>query len=133
MLWSIITKRRRNAKINEQVKKYLITWILQHPQVLQSPIVIYCLKLSIDIHSESQLAPKFLLQVSVWLLHNSMVTPPEEGGLKDAVDVDNNIIISDLTPRSIITPQLKNMSARHKVMCSCECCISTKSMNSSLL
>ena len=40
-----------------------------------------------------------LLQVSVRELHNSMVSPLEEGGLKEASDKDNNIIISDSVER----------------------------------
>ena len=62
---------------------------------MKSPIENDCLKFSIDGHYEPQLVPKLLLQVSVWELHNSMVSPPEEGWLKEAKDADNNITISD--------------------------------------
>ena len=55
MLFSTITNRRGHIKINKQVKKYLYNWIIQHPQVLRSPIHNYCLKCSIDGHSEPQL------------------------------------------------------------------------------
>ena len=55
------------------------------------------------------------------------------GGLKDARDEDGKIIISDSTLRSLLPPQLKKMSARYKIMCGCECCISAKSIHSSLL
>ena len=92
-----------------------------------------CHKVYIGGHSEPQLVSKLLLQFSVRELHNSIVGPPEEGGLKKAVDSDNNIIISDYTLQSIIPPQLKNMSERHKVMCGLECCIYAKSIHSSLL
>ena len=47
------------------------------------------------------------MEVSVQELHNSMVSPPEEGGMKEARDEDNNIIISDLILHHIIPPQLK--------------------------
>ena len=66
MLWLIIPNSRGNTKINEQLNKYLYNWILQHPQVVQSPISNYCLKVSIDGNSEPHLVPKLLLQVSVW-------------------------------------------------------------------
>ena len=62
-----------------------------------------------------------------------MVSSPEEGGLKEARDTYNNIIISDSTLRNILPPQLKNMTDQYKVMCSCECCISSKIMHYSLL
>ena len=38
-------------------------------------------------------------------------------GNKDARDEDDNIIISDSTLCSLFLPQLKQMSARYKVMC----------------
>ena len=82
---------------------------------------------------EPQLVTKLLFQVLVRELHNSMVSPPEEGGLKEARDSYNHIIISDSTLRNILPPQLKNMTPQYKVICGCDCCISSKVMNSSLL
>ena len=58
-----------------------------------------------------------------------MVSPPEEGGLKEAIDADNNIIISDSTLRKILPPQLNNMAYQYKGMCGCECYISAKIMH----
>ena len=66
-------------------------------------------------------------------LHNSLVSDPNDGCLKDDSDEENNIIISDSTLHSLLSPQLKQMSARYKVMCGCECCIYYKSTHSSLL
>ena len=48
---SIIPKLRGYKKINEWVNEDLYNWILHHLQVLQSPIVNYLLKASIDGHS----------------------------------------------------------------------------------
>ena len=53
--------------------------------------------------------PKLLLQVSVQEIHKSLVSPPEEGGPKEAKYDDNNIIISDSTLRNILPPQLKKL------------------------
>ena len=64
---------------------------------MQSPIYNDCLKVSIGGHYEPQLVPKLLLQVSVQEIHNIMVSTPEEGGLKEARNAENNIIISDST------------------------------------
>ena len=91
-----------------------------------------CLRLSIDGQVEPQLVPKLLFQVLVRELNNRIVSPPAEGGLKEEVESDNNIIISDSTLRNF-TPQLKSMTSQYKVICGCECCISAKSMNYSLL
>ena len=61
MLWSSITNRKGHTKINEQFKKYLYNWILQYPQVVQSPIANDCLKVTIDGPSEPNLVPKLLM------------------------------------------------------------------------
>ena len=116
-----------------QIKRNLYTWITRHPQVFQSPISNDCLKVMLDDQTETQLVPKLLLQVSVRELHNSLVSDPNYGGLKYSRDEYDKIIISDLTLRSLLPPQLKQMSARHKIMCVCECCISSKIIYSSLL
>ena len=86
-----------------------------------------------DDQTEPQLVPKSLLQVSVRKMHNSLISGPTDGVLKDARNEDDNIIISDFILRSMLTPQLKQMSERYKVMCGCECYISAKIIHSSLL
>ena len=55
---------------------------------------------------------KWLLQVPIQELHNSMLIPPGEYGLKEARDFNNNIIISDSTLQYILPPQLKNTTSR---------------------
>ena len=87
----------------------------------------------LDDQTEPQLAPKLLLHVSDRELHNSLVSDPTDGGMKDTRDEDGKIIISDYKLRSLLPPQLKQMSAGYKVMCGCECCISAKSIHLSLL
>ena len=61
----------------------------------------------LDDQTEPHLVPKLLLQVSVRELHNSLVSDPNDGGLKDTWDEDGKIIISDSTLRSLLPPQLK--------------------------
>ena len=69
-----------------------------------------------DDQTEPQLAPKCLLQVSVRELHNSLVSDPNDGGIKDDRDEDDNINISGSNLRSLLPPQFNQMSARYKVM-----------------
>ena len=57
-----------------------------------------------------QIFPKLLVQVSVREIHNRLVSDPVNGGLKEAIDADNNIIISDSTSCSILPPQHKKFS-----------------------
>ena len=80
---------------------------MHHPQAVQSPIVNDFLKVNIDGNTEPQLFPKLLLQVSVRERHRSLVSDPVDGGLKEARDTENNIIISGSTLRSLLPPQLK--------------------------
>ena len=61
---------------------------------MQSPIENYFIYFSIGGNSEKQLMPKILLNVFVGELHNSIVSPPEEGRLKEARYFKNIIIIS---------------------------------------
>ena len=126
-------KLKGHSQINEKIKRNMYTWITRHPQVVQSPIYNDCLKVVLDYQTEPQLVPKLLLQVSVRELHNSLVSDPNDDVLKDARYEYGKIIISGSTFRSLLPPQLKQMSARYKVICGCECCISAKSIHSSLL
>ena len=111
----------------------MYAWITRHPQVVQSPISNDCPKVMFYDQTEPQLVPKHLLQVSVRELHDSLLSDPNDGGLKDARDEYDNIIIRDYTLRSLLPPQLNQISSRYKVMCGCECCIYVKSIHSSLL
>ena len=92
-------KRKGNPKIDKQIEKYLYNWIMHHPQVVQSPIVNDCLKVKIDGRTEPQPVPKLSLQVSVRELHNNLVSNTIDGGLKEAIYKNDNIIISDSTLR----------------------------------
>ena len=80
---------------------------MDHPQVVQSSIVNDCMKVNIDGHTEPQLVPKLLLQVSVRDRHNNIVSYADNGGLKETIYEDDNIIISDSTLRSLLPTQFK--------------------------
>ena len=67
--------------------------------------------------TEPQLFPKLLIQVSVRELHNILVSNPNDGGLKDSRDENGKIIIIDSTLHSLLPSQLKQISARYKVVC----------------
>ena len=53
-------------------------------------------------------------------LHNSLVSNINDGGNKDARYEDDNTIINDSTLRSLLPPQLNQMSEQYKVMWGCE-------------
>ena len=64
---------------------------------MQSPIGNDCLKVKIDVHTERQLDPKLLIQLSVRELCNKLVSDTDNGGLKEAREEENNISISNYT------------------------------------
>ena len=53
--WSLKQNQKGNSKIDDQVKKSHYNYIMRNPQVVQSPIVNYFLKVNIDGHTENQL------------------------------------------------------------------------------
>ena len=80
---SKVYQRGRDIQKSSNRLKTLYNCIIQHPQVMQSQIGNYCLKLSIWVQVEPQLVPKLLLQVSVTELHNSIASPLEQDILKE--------------------------------------------------
>ena len=103
--WALKQNRKGNSKIDDQIKKSLYNWIIHHPKVVQSPIVNDFLKVKSYGHTESQLVPKWLLQVYVRKLHNNLVSDTYNSGPKEAKYADNNIIISDSTLCSLFPPK----------------------------
>ena len=106
---------------------------MNRPQVVQSPIFNDCLIMNIDGHTEPQIFPKLLLEVSVQEPHNSLVGDSVDGVLKESIYAENNIFISDYTLSSLLPPQFKIYISRYKVMYGCECFIYAKSIHSLLL
>ena len=74
---------------------------------MKLPIINDFLKVKIDGHTETQLVPKYLLQVSVREIHNNIVSAKIYCGIKESRYEDDNIIISDSTLRPLLPPQLK--------------------------
>ena len=59
-LWYSIHTQREHTKINASVKKTLYNQVLNHPQVVQSPIASKYLKVAASGHIEKQIVPKLL-------------------------------------------------------------------------
>ena len=60
--------------------------------------------MKIDGYTEMQLVRECLLHVPVRELHNNLVSATKDGGIKEARDEDDNIIISYATLRSLLPP-----------------------------
>ena len=63
------------------------------------------MKVKIDGNTEPQLVPEHLLQVSIREFYNNLVSDTYYGGLKEAIDEENNIIIRYSTLRSLLSPK----------------------------
>ena len=111
-LWTKTTKQKGHSKIYDQIKRNMYAWITRNPRVFQLPIYNDCLKVMFNDQTEPQLVPNILPQVFVRELHNSLVSDPNDGGIKDARAEDDYIIISDSTFFSQFPQQLKLMSAQ---------------------
>ena len=103
----IETKVKRALKTSKEIKKFIFNWIINHSQVVQPTIANDRLKVKIDGYTGPQLVPKLLLQVSLREIHRNIVSAKKYGGVKEARDEDDNIIISDSTLRSLLPPQFK--------------------------
>ena len=88
-----------------------------------------CLTGISDDQTELQMFPKHLLRVSVRKLNTILIGDTNYGGIQEAMDEENNIIISGSTLRTLLPTQLKEMSEQYNFMCGCECCIYAKSMH----
>ena len=58
---------------------------MHHPKVVQSQIVNDYLKVKFYGHTEPQLVPKLLLQMSVIELQNNLVSDTDNIGLKESI------------------------------------------------
>ena len=65
-----------------------------------------------DDQTETQLVLRLLPQASVRNLHDSLVSDPNDGVIRDSRYEDENIIISHSTFFSLLPPKLKQMSAQ---------------------
>ena len=97
----------------------------------QSPTIV--LKWTLMIRKNHKWFQFFPLQVTIRELLYILVSDPNDSVIKKALDEENNINISDSKFLTLLSLQLKLMSARYKVMCRCEYWISSKSINALLL
>jgi hypothetical protein len=130
--WSIRRKKPKQfLKVNVNLRKLLDTWIRNHEMVVESPIKDETLLVLNPLTGIKERKAKLLLCVPVRELHNDLVkdTPT---GLAEAKDANNKCVISDTMLRSLLPPELKPATQRHKQMCGCETCLSFRSQHCSL-
>ena len=58
--------------------------------------------------------------ISSYICYNDLVEAATEGEMKQLLDKDGKMIVSDTKLQSILPPQLRQATQRHKQMCGCE-------------
>ena len=81
--------------------------MIKHPQVYDSPISKDCLKIKVPGTDKKEVVHKKLLLISVRELHNNIIKPKDQGGLKEAKDASGNVIIGLTALRYLMPPQVK--------------------------
>eukprot|EP00978_Attheya_sp_CCMP212_P030587 scaffold112901_cov35-Attheya_sp.AAC.1 len=108
---------------------------MKNPNVRQSPITRDTLIIKDVDTGVKRSVPKLLLECSMHQLHkhNEMIAPPDQGGLQGARHhTSNAVIISDTMLRSLVPPELRPVTVRHKIMCGCTICNTSKYLQTSL-
>jgi hypothetical protein len=130
--WASVKKRKGFSKVTPEIRKNLVKWILEHPHIIQSPLVSDTLMIFNPETGQKERTNKLLCEVSIRELHNDMIAPVAEGGLAEAHDSSGNVRISDSALRYLLPSQIRRMTARHKQMCGCEACLTISSLQQSL-
>ena len=122
-LWYTIINQKGYTKITANVKQAMYYWNIQNPQVVQSKIANYCIKVFIDGPSIKQVLPKMSFQVSVkkyttwWWFQEKKV-------VRNTCKKENtNVITNNSILWYTLPPLTSSMYENHRVICGCECCI----------
>jgi hypothetical protein len=131
-LWAMSRKRpKKRLKIDEQLRELLNEWIRNHEMVVISPIKDETLLVYNSLTGIKERKAKLLLCIPVRELHNDLQKEPPMG-LAAAKDAAGKCLISDTMLRSLLPPELKPATNRHKQMCGCENCLTFRSIHGSL-
>ena len=114
-----MVKRKGWTKVNKELEEKVLSFIENHPNVVQSPIMndYVSVKDKADPSVVHKL-PKLLLQVTIQELHNDLIDQLPEAS-EDGVP-----LISDTKLRQMMPRQVKKMTDRYKEMCGCTDCVS---------
>ncbi len=118
-IFSQVVKSKGWTKVDKDLEEKVISFIVNHPNVVQSPIMNdFVLVKDKEDPTTVHKVPKLLLQVSIRELHNNLIEQLPEAS-KDGVP-----LVSDAKLRQMIPPQVKKMTDRYKQMCGCTDCVS---------
>ena len=120
IVFSQVVKRKGWSKIDELLKKIIVKYIVNHPNVIHSPIMNDTILVKDPTDSSKKIKKnKLLLQTSVRKLHSDLIADVPE-----CTSSDGKVIVSDTKLRALIPPEVKSMTLRYKQMCGCLDCLS---------
>jgi hypothetical protein len=129
--WSRRKRRKSSFKIDVATRQQLDTWIRNHSMIVNSPLKDETLLVKDPFTGERLRKTKLLLCLPIRELHNDLYKDPPVG-LPTAIDNNGKQLISDTMLRSLLPPELKPATKRHKQMCGCEVCLTMQSHQSTV-
>ena len=132
MNWSSIPKRKGYTQITEDVKEALMDWIVNHDNVRHSSSKKDVIKVKMDGHVEKVPMQKLFMQISFKELYADLLKPPHKGEFSMARDSNEKTIINQSMLQKLMPLYVKPTLIQRKLLCGCEICVSTDTLQSSL-
>ena len=130
--WLKVPVKKGHTKITPHVINSVREWVKSHDHVKKSSSSKDSIKVTVDGSREKVVMPKYYLQIPIRKLHAHMIKPQEEGGLKEVIDDNGKVIVSESSLRKILPRNIKPMSKQKRVLCGCEACITADLLQLSL-
>jgi hypothetical protein len=118
-------------KIDIATRQQLDTWIQNHSMIVNPPLKDETLLVKDPLTSKRLRKTKLLLCIRIHELHNDLYKDPPVG-LPEAIDNNGKKLISDTMLRSLLLPESKLVTKRHKQMCRCDVCLTMQSHQSTV-
>ena len=119
-------QQMQKKQINEELTRLIVSWVLHHPHVRDSPNMNDTL-----LMPNGERVGKKLLQIPVTTLHNDLADSQIEGIRDD----DGNLMVGHTSFCNLLKkelPMLKRATAKHLLRCACEVCLIMMKMQDSL-
>jgi hypothetical protein len=127
--WSQVRRRKRWSKVDQVLLSKVQQWVRDHSMVQECPNVNDTLLVKDPITGLKTRVRKLLLYIPVRELHNDLLG---KGGLPEARDSNQNVLISDTRLRTILPTELRAATDSHKQMCGCQYCLTTRFLQAAL-
>ena len=115
--FKFVVKQLRKKKINDELIRLIVGWVINHQNVRDSPNVNDTLKMP-----DGSKVGKKILEISVNDLHNDLA----KSGIEGILDSEQRVIIGHETFRLMLKkeiPYLKKATDKHMQMCCCNLCL----------